>query len=146
MMIRKKLSFDKINKHYKNDLKNKTFCIWGLSFKPNTDDMREAPSLVLIESLLNAGAKVQAYDPVAIAEARHILNDTVDLKEDAISAAENADAIILVTEWPEFRLPDWEVVCKKMQGNVMFDGRNIYHKSDLEKIGFVYYGIGTGKL
>ncbi len=141
----KKVIFDKIKKHYNNDLKNKTFCIWGLSFKPNTDDMREAPSLVLIDALHEAGAKIKAYDPVAITEARHILNGKADLKEDAISAAENVDAIILVTEWPEFRLPDWEVICKKMQGNVIFDGRNIYHKDDMEKIGFTYYGIGIGE-
>jgi UDPglucose 6-dehydrogenase len=142
----KKVVFDKISTCYKNDLKDKIFCIWGLSFKPNTDDMREAPSLVLIEDLLDAGAKIQAYDPVAITEARHLLSSEVDLKEDAISATENADAIILVTEWPEFRLPDWELISKKMRGNVIFDGRNIYHGDDMQKIGFIYYGIGTGKM
>lgn len=141
----KKIIFDKIRKHYNNDLKDKIFCIWGLSFKPNTDDMREAPSLILIDALHEAGAKVQAYDPVAITEARHLLQGKADLKEDAISATENADAIILVTEWPEFRLPDWDVVSKKMKGSVMFDGRNIYHKDDMKKIGFTYYGIGTSK-
>ncbi|MEO8711346.1 MAG: UDP-glucose/GDP-mannose dehydrogenase family protein [Parafilimonas sp.] len=141
----KKVMFDKIKKHYNGDLKDKIFCIWGLSFKPQTDDMREAPSLVLIDALHEAGAKVQAYDPVAITEARHLLNGKADLKEDAISATENADAIILVTEWPEFRLPDWELVCSKMKSCVLFDGRNIYHKGEMKKIGFTYYGIGTGK-
>ena len=142
----KKVIFSKINKHYNGDLKGKTFCIWGLSFKPNTDDMREAPSLILIDALQGAGANIQAYDPVANTEATHLLNGEVDLKEDAISAAANADAIILVTEWPEFRLPDWEVVSKQMKSNVIFDGRNIYHKDEMEKIGFVYYGIGTGNI
>ncbi|MEP6467605.1 MAG: UDP-glucose/GDP-mannose dehydrogenase family protein [Parafilimonas sp.] len=140
----KKVIFDKIRKHYNNDLAGKTFCIWGLSFKPNTDDMREAPSLILIDALHEAGAKIKAYDPVAIAEAKHLVNDKVDLKEDAISATENADAIILVTEWPEFRLPDWALISKNMTGNVMFDGRNIYHKGEMKKLGFTYYGIGTG--
>ncbi|MBV9960613.1 MAG: UDP-glucose/GDP-mannose dehydrogenase family protein [Parafilimonas sp.] len=141
----KKVIFEKIKKHYNGDLNNKTFCIWGLSFKPKTDDMREAPSLVLIDALHEAGAKIQAYDPVAMAEAKHLIDGKVDLKEDAISATENADAIILVTEWPEFRLPDWEVICKQMKSTVIFDGRNIYHKADMKKLGFTYYGIGIGK-
>jgi len=142
----KKVIFSKIEKHYNGDLKGKTFCIWGLSFKPNTDDMREAPSLVLIDALREAGADIQAYDPVANTEASHLLNGKVRLKEDAMSAAINADAVILVTEWPEFRLPDWEVLSRQMKGNVIFDGRNIYHKGEMEKMGFVYYGIGTGNI
>jgi UDPglucose 6-dehydrogenase len=137
----KKVLFKKIQKHFKNDLKDKVFCLWGLSFKPKTDDMREAPSLVLIDALTEAGAKVQAYDPVAMKEAKHLLDGKAELKEDAICAAKGADAIVLVTEWPEFRLPDWEVICKIMKQNVMFDGRNIYHRKDLEKIGFTYYCI-----
>ncbi len=139
----KKILFNKIKKHFKGDLKNKTFGIWGLSFKPKTDDMREAPSLVLIDALVDAGAKVQAYDPVAMHEAKHLLKGKAELKNDAISAAKNADAIVLVTEWPEFRLPDWEAICKIMKQNVMFDGRNIYHRKDLVKIGFTYYCIGS---
>ncbi|HEX5153329.1 MAG TPA: UDP-glucose/GDP-mannose dehydrogenase family protein [Parafilimonas sp.] len=142
----KKVIFSKINKHYNGDLKGKTFCIWGLSFKPNTDDMREAPSLILIDALHEAGAHIQAYDPVANTEASHLLNGKVHLKEDAISAAADADAIILVTEWPEFRLPDWKIISKQLKGNVIFDGRNIYHKDEMEKTGFVYYGIGTGNM
>jgi len=141
----KKVLFNKIKNHFKGDLKNKTFCIWGLSFKPKTDDMREAPALVLIDALVEAGAKVQAYDPVAMHEAKHMLKGKAELKNDAISAAKNADAILLVTEWPEFRLPDWEVICKIMKQNVIFDGRNIYHRKDLQQIGFTYYGIGIGK-
>jgi len=141
----KKILFHKIRKHFNGDLKNKVFCIWGLSFKPNTDDMREAPSIVLVNALHEAGARLQAYDPVAIKAAQHILNGKVDLKEDATAAAANSDAIILVTEWPEFRLPNWEVICKNMTNPVIFDGRNIYHKEDMEKRGFTYYGIGVGK-
>jgi UDPglucose 6-dehydrogenase len=139
----KKVLFKKIQKHFKNDLKDKVFCLWGLSFKPKTDDMREAPSLVLIDALTEAGAKVQAYDPVAMKEAKHLLDGKAELKEDAISAAKGSDAIVLVTEWPEFRLPDWQVICKSMKQNVIFDGRNIYHRKDIEKIGFAYYCIGT---
>jgi UDPglucose 6-dehydrogenase len=138
----KKVLFKKIQKHFNGDLKDKVFCMWGLSFKPKTDDMREAPSLVLIDALTKAGAKVQAYDPVAMKEAKHLLDGKAQLKEDATCAAKGSDAIILVTEWPEFRLPDWQVICKSMKQNVMFDGRNIYHRKDLEKIGFTYYCIG----
>lgn len=140
----KKILFNKILKHFNGDLKGKNFCMWGLSFKPKTDDMREAPSLILIDALTEAGAKVQAYDPVAMHEAKHLVNGKADLKEDAIAAANDTDAIILVTEWPEFRLPDWEVICKSMRQCVVFDGRNIYHKAALEKLGFKYYGIGIG--
>jgi UDPglucose 6-dehydrogenase len=142
----KKVIVNKIEKHFGNSLKGKTFCIWGLSFKPNTDDMREAPSLIIIEALLKAGAKVKAYDPVAMKEASHFLSKDVELKEDAISAAENTDAIILVTEWPEFRLPDWETVQAKMKNHVLFDGRNIYNRKEMKKLGFTYYAIGRGKV
>jgi UDPglucose 6-dehydrogenase len=141
----KKVIVNKIMQHFDGDIKGKRFAIWGLAFKPKTDDMREAPSLVLIDALIEAGAKVQAYDPVAKHEAKHLLKGKAELKDDAIAAAKNADAIVLVTEWPEFRLPDWEVICKKMKGTVIFDGRNIYHKSEMKKLGFTYYGIGIGK-
>ena len=140
----KKVMFAKIKKHFGDDLKNKIFCIWGLSFKPNTDDMREAPSLVLIEALYDAGAKIQAYDPVANKEAAHLAGGKIDIKEDAVSAVIGADALVLVTEWPEFRLPDWKQISELMHGNVIFDGRNIYHKVDMDKTGFVYYSIGAG--
>lgn len=139
----KKVMVAKVNKHFANDLKDKTFCIWGLSFKPKTDDMREAPSLVIIEALLAAGAKVKAYDPVAATEAKHLLNDTIEITEDEMSATKGADALLLVTEWPEFRLPDWDEIKSNMTGHVVFDGRNIYHGHDLREMGFVYYGIGT---
>ncbi|MFT4152459.1 UDP-glucose dehydrogenase family protein [Parafilimonas sp.] len=140
----KKVIFEKIKKHYGDDLAGKTFCLWGLSFKPQTDDMREAPSLVLIDALHEAGAAVQAYDPVAMKEAEHLVNGKAVLKENELSAAENADAIILVTEWPEFRLPDWDSILKKMKGKVIFDGRNIYKSREMKKLGFTYYAIGRG--
>jgi len=138
----KKIVIQKIFKHYNNDIRKKTFCVWGLAFKPKTADMREAPSLTVIKELLQAGAKVQAYDPVSMHEAKHILNGSISLCEDAIMATENADAIILVTEWPEFRLPDWETILDNMKEHVIFDGRNIYNPEEMKEKGFVYYGIG----
>ncbi len=138
----KKVLFSKIHAHFNGNLKDKIFAIWGLSFKPKTDDMREAPSLVLIEALLAAGAKVQAYDPVAMDEAKHTLGKTIKYAKDAETAVSNADALILVTEWPEFRLPDWDDIKEKMKGRVVFDGRNIYHADDMKKMGFKYYCIG----
>jgi UDPglucose 6-dehydrogenase len=138
----KKVLVKKILKHYNNDLKGKTFSVWGLAFKPKTDDMREAPSLTIIEELLKAGAKVQAYDPASMYEAKHLFNGSVSLCEDAIKATESADAIILITEWPEFRLPDWETIIGNMKEHVIFDGRNIYNPEEMKEKGFAYYGIG----
>jgi UDPglucose 6-dehydrogenase len=138
----KKIVIQKIFQHYNNDINGKTFCIWGLAFKPKTDDMREAPSLTVIDALLQAGAKVQAYDPASLNEAKHIFNGSVSLCEDAIKATENAHAIILVTEWPEFRLPDWQTILDNMKEHVVFDGRNIYNPEEMKEKGFAYYGIG----
>lgn len=138
----KKIMFGKVSRHFDGDLNGKTFAIWGLSFKPNTDDMREAPSLVLIESLLAGGCKVKVVDPVAVEEAKHTLKDTVTYCADIYEASEGADAIILVTEWNEFRLPDWPRLSKSMTGHVVFDGRNIYEQASLANHGFEYYGIG----
>lgn len=139
----KKVLVKKIMKHYNNNIKEKTFCVWGLAFKPKTDDMREAPSITVIDELIKAGANVQAYDPASMHEAKNIFNGTVSLCDDAIQATKNADAIILVTEWPEFRLPDWETILANMKGNAIFDGRNIYNPEEMERKGFAYYGIGT---
>ncbi len=132
----------KINKHFSDDLQGKVFAFWGLSFKPNTDDMREAPSLVLIEALLKAGAKVQAYDPVSMKEAKHDLGETITYCEDALEATKGADAILLITEWAEFRLPDWEQVMVNLKQKVLFDGRNIYNANEMVTKGFDYYSIG----
>lgn len=139
----KHVMFKKIEKHFDGQLQGKVFSLWGLSFKPNTDDMREAPALVLIDSLLEAGAKVQAYDPVAMDEASHMVDERVIFTKSAVDAAKGADALVLVTEWAEFRLPDWKKIKTIMVGNVVFDGRNIYTPSEVSEEGFSYYGIGV---
>jgi UDPglucose 6-dehydrogenase len=138
----KKVMFGKMNRHFDNDIAGKTFALWGLSFKPNTDDMREAPSLVLIESLLASGATVKVFDPVAMEEAKHSLHNSVTYCNDIYEAADGADAIVLVTEWNEFRLPDWERLALSMKSHVVFDGRNIYEDQLLAASGFKYYGMG----
>ena len=139
----KDVLFEKLMKYYKNDIKGKTIAIWGLAFKPKTDDMREAPSLVLIDKIIKAGGKVKAYDPVAMEEARkHHLGDSVLYAKDIYDATLDADAILMVTEWNEFRLPTWEVIKKTMRKPVVFDGRNIYNKQDMNNAGFDYFGIG----
>ncbi|MBI1316830.1 nucleotide sugar dehydrogenase [bacterium] len=132
----------KVHKHYQGQIAGKTFAVWGLSFKPQTDDMREAPSLVIIEKLLEAGAKVKAYDPVAIKEAQHFLGDRVEYTADEYEALVDADALLLITEWSEFRVPNWKVVHKLLADKVVFDGRNIYDRDELKENGLTYYGIG----
>ena len=132
----------KVLRHFGEDLRGKNFAVWGLSFKPRTDDMREAPSVVIIQELLRRGACVRAYDPVDMAEARHQLADTITYAKDPYDALLDADALLLVTEWPEFRLPNFEVVKKLMRGHVVFDGRNQYDRQELRAMGFDYYGIG----
>ncbi|AMR27108.1 UDP-glucose 6-dehydrogenase [Hymenobacter psoromatis] len=138
----KEVLFNKVKKHFGNDLKGKKFAIWGLSFKPKTDDMREAPSLVIIEKLLAEGATVSAYDPVAIPEAKHTLGDTITYAKDQFEALVDADALLVVTEWPEFRSPSFEVVGRLLKQKVIFDGRNIYDPSEMKQIGFTYHCIG----
>lgn len=138
----KEVLFSKVNKHFGGDLKGKHFAIWGLSFKPKTDDMREAPSLVIIEKLLAEGATVSAYDPVAVAEAKHTLGDTITYAKDQFEALVDADALLVVTEWPEFRSPSFEVVGRLLKQKVIFDGRNIYDPAELKEIGFTYHCIG----
>ncbi|WP_299819414.1 UDP-glucose/GDP-mannose dehydrogenase family protein [uncultured Pontibacter sp.] len=139
----KSVLFNKIMVHFNGDIAGKTFGIWGLSFKPKTDDMREAPSLVIIEKLLEQGAKVRAYDPVAMKEAHHTLGDTIEYGKDEYEALIDADALLLVTEWPEFRSPNFTVVSKLMKDRVIFDGRNIYDAQEMAEKGFAYYGIGV---
>jgi len=135
--------FNKLKKYYAGKLKGMTIALWGLSFKPQTDDMREAPSLVLIEKLLKAGCKVKAYDPVAMDETKRRLGDTVILCKDPYEAVMDADALFLVTEWTEFRYPNWTVVKKLLKKPVVFDGRNIYDRQELQKLDFDYYCIGV---
>lgn len=134
----------KIKAHFGEDLSGKTFAIWGLSFKPNTDDLREAPAIVIIDELIAAGAKVKGYDPIAMKEAQHIyIGDKITYAKDAYDACVDADALLLVTEWSEFRIPSWEALGKLLTNKVIFDGRNIYDKKYLEELGFVHYGIGV---
>ena len=143
----KSVLFNKLSKYYNNDLKGKTIALWGLSFKPNTDDMREAPSLVLINKLIDAGAKVLAYDPVAVHECKRKIGDIITYCNDPYDALLNADALLLVTEWSEFRVPNMEIVKKLMKKHVIFDGRNIYNAQEIKNQGFDYYciGINTNK-
>jgi UDPglucose 6-dehydrogenase len=138
----KRSIFKKIAAHFDNKLKSKRIAIWGLAFKPNTDDMREAPSLVLIDQLLEAGAEVIAYDPVAMEETRRKIGDKIIYAADQYEALVDADALVLVTEWSEFRVPRYKVLEKLMKGKVIFDGRNIYDPEEVKEFGFRYYGIG----
>ncbi|MBP5413108.1 MAG: UDP-glucose/GDP-mannose dehydrogenase family protein [Bacteroidales bacterium] len=138
----KMVLFHKLNHYFKGDIKGKTIALWGLSFKPETDDMREAPSIVIVNKLLEAGCKVQAYDPIAMQEAQRILGDKIFYCDDVYSAVNNADALIVVTEWKEFRVPTWDVIRKVMKQAVVFDGRNIYDANELRSMGFYYEGIG----
>jgi UDPglucose 6-dehydrogenase len=137
----KEILIKKAEAHFKN-LRGKRFCIWGLSFKPNTDDMREAPSITVINGLLKRGAVITAYDPVAMENAKKIFKNRISFGNDMYSAAEGADAIFLITEWQEFRLPDFKKLKKMMRSPVIFDGRNIYDPKEMKKEGFIYYGIG----
>jgi UDPglucose 6-dehydrogenase len=143
----KKLVFEKIERHYNGDLAGKTFAMWGLAFKPQTDDMREAPSLVIIENLVAAGATVNAFDPEAMGEARRILGnsaeDGVRFVRTALEALDGADALVLITEWNEFRHVDPEEIKKRLRTPVLFDGRNILNPSRIRSVGFTYYGIGV---
>jgi UDPglucose 6-dehydrogenase len=134
--------FDKIAKHFKGDMKGKNFAIWGLSFKPKTDDMREAPSLVIIEKLLHAGANVKAFDPVAMHEAKKTLGEQITYCKDQYDTLIDADALIIATEWPEFRSPNFNVISKLMKQKVIFDGRNIFDQEEMKELGFGYYCIG----
>ncbi|UPF05430.1 UDP-glucose/GDP-mannose dehydrogenase family protein [Pseudomonas mosselii] len=140
----KTVLFEKIKSHYLGDLKGKVFAFWGLSFKPNTDDMREAPSRVLMEALWKAGATVKAYDPEAMHETRRIYPDVAELELCASKemALEGADALVVVTEWKNFRAPNFELIKKKLRSPLIFDGRNIYDPVSMLREGFVYYSIG----
>lgn len=138
----KTVMFSKIYRHFNGDLKGKKFAIWGLAFKPKTDDMREAPSLVIIDKLLEAGATVTAYDPVAIEEAHRMLGDKIEYGKDEYEVCIDADALVLVTEWSEFRSPNFRVLQKLLKNKLIFDGRNIYDPLEMAEQGFNYYAIG----
>lgn len=142
----KLILYDKLKAHFHGNLAGKRVALWGLAFKPETDDMREAPSLELIRAMREAGVSVCAYDPVALGEGKRRLGDTIDYADNIYEAALDADAVMLVTEWKEFRMPSWAVVRKAMRdgdpGPALFDGRNIYDRRELEAAGFAYYGLG----
>lgn len=138
----KNILFDKLMKYYNGNIEGKVIAIWGLAFKPKTDDMREAPSLVLIDKILKAGGQVRVYDPVAMEETERRIGKTVIYAKDIYDATLDADAILMVTEWNEFRLPAWEVIRKTMKKAVVFDGRNIYNRQEMKDLGFDYFGIG----
>jgi UDPglucose 6-dehydrogenase len=143
----KQLLFRKIDAYFKGRLAGKTIAVWGLAFKPNTDDMREAPSRELIEALWAAGAKVRAYDPVAMTEARRIYGERPDLVlvDSSESALDGADALAIVTEWQEFRSPDFERIRDALRHRVIFDGRNLYEPALVKSFGLAYHGIGRGE-
>ena len=133
---------EKVISHFGSDLTGKTIAVWGLAFKPKTDDIREAPALVLIEQLLALGAKVCAYDPEAMDNVRQLMGQAIRLVEHPMEALNDADALAIVTEWSQFRTPDVEQMCARMKQHVIFDGRNLYDPQLMAEHGFTYYSIG----
>lgn len=138
----KSILFKKLSKHFNNELNGKRIAIWGLAFKPETDDMREATSLVMIQKLIESGCKVRVYDPVAMDECKRRIGDIVEYATDMYDAVLNADALLLLTEWKQFRMPSWGVIKKSMNKPILIDGRNIYDKHEVEEAGFSYMCIG----
>jgi len=140
--LQKKILLPRIDAYFKGDLKNKTIAIWGLAFKPETDDIREAPSLYVIDELLAKGAKVQAFDPEAMENVRKKLGDTITFGTNMYDVLDYADALIICTEWSIFRTPDFEKMKKKLKNHVIFDGRNLYDTQEIKDEGFYYSSIG----
>ena len=138
----KLIIFNKINAYFNGNLTDKTITLWGLSFKPQTDDMREAPSLIIVKKLLEAGAKIKVYDPVAMKEAKHYFGDNISYFEDQYEALIDSDCLAILTEWPEFKLPNFNIVGKLLNSPAIFDGRNIYNKDEMKQNGFDYFCIG----
>jgi UDPglucose 6-dehydrogenase len=134
--------YAKVKKHFGDDLKGKTLAIWGLAFKPRTDDIREAPALVLIDNLIKDGVRVRVHDPEAMANVRALYGDKLSYSDRPYGALEGADGLCIVTEWQEFRNPDFEVMRRLMRGKVIFDGRNLYDPKAVLGYGFAYYSIG----
>jgi len=134
---------EKIEKHFDGDIKGRHFAMWGLAFKPNTDDMREAPSIVMAQKLTEKGAKVTAFDPEAIPEAKHILGDSISYANDALTALDGTDGVILITEWNEFRHVDPNEIKGRLNNPVVFDCRNIWNPATIRAAGLTYYGIGV---
>jgi UDPglucose 6-dehydrogenase len=140
----KQVLFEKVRRHYGGDLKGKTVAVWGLAFKPRTDDIRESPALALVDSLLAAGVSVRVHDPEAMANVRAAYGDRLTYADRPYGALEGADGLAVVTEWPEFRNPDFEVMRRLLKERVIFDGRNLYDPKAMHGYGFAYYGIGRG--
>lgn len=138
----KLLIVKKILKHFNDNIKGKKFAVWGLSFKPNTDDMREAPSILIIKELVKLGAKVSAYDPAAMENARFYLKDILEYSTDQYKTLVDSDALLILTEWNEFRNPDFELIKKSLKSNLLFDGRNVFEPDKMKELGFTYYSIG----
>ena len=140
--LQKSILFDKLCKHFNNELKGKTIALWGLAFKPETDDMREAPALVVIDKLLRAGATVKVFDPIAMDECNHRIGDAVVYCKNMYEAVIDADALALLTEWKQFRMPCWAIIHRAMNDHLVVDGRNIYDAEELKEVGFRYARIG----
>jgi len=132
----------RIKDYFRGDLKGKTFALWGLSFKPHTDDIREAPALYNIEELLKAGAKIKAHDPESMENVKGLLGDKIEFHESPYDAADGADAIFIATEWPEFRTPDFDKLSGKLKNKLIFDGRNLYDLAQMKELGYTYFSIG----
>jgi UDPglucose 6-dehydrogenase len=132
----------KIKAYFKFDLKGKRFALWGLAFKPNTDDIREAPALYLIDALLDAGATVAAFDPEAMPNVKKVVGDKITFVDRQYDALNDADALIIATEWSEFRTPDFESIEKRMKNKVIFDGRNVFEVKQMKELGYHYDSIG----
>lgn len=140
--IQKGILFEKLMKHFNGDIKGRTIGMWGLAFKPETDDMREAPALVLIDKIIKAGGRIQVYDPIAMDECKRRIGDVVTYSKNMYEAAIDVDALLLVTEWKEFRMLSFPVLGKTMNQKVIIDGRNIYDVEQMREEGFAYYKIG----
>ncbi len=140
--LQKLILVKKILKHFDRNIKGKKFAVWGLAFKPNTDDMREAPSIYIIKELIRLGAKVSAYDPAAMDNAKFYLDDILDYTQDQYSILKDADALLILTEWNEFRNPDFNRIKTDLKSPIIFDGRNVFEIKKMEELGFTYYSIG----
>ena len=140
--IQKKVLVEKVKKYFKGNIKGKKFALWGLAFKPETDDIREAPALYIIDELLNEGAKVSVFDPEAMENVKALLGDSISYAENQYDALKDTDALLIVTEWSVFRTPDFDQVENIMKGKVIFDGRNLYDLQKMIDCGFYYNSIG----
>jgi UDPglucose 6-dehydrogenase len=138
----KEVLVDKVMAHFNGEIKGKKFAVWGLAFKPNTDDMREAPSITIINKLLDAGANVVAYDPAATENAKFHFGDRIKYVKNQYEALTDSDALLILTEWNEFRNPEFDTIAKLLTQKLIFDGRNVYTPTQMEELGFTYYSIG----